>query len=85
VDLTIAYSNTRDQFTARRSGLDGIPIIDRVPQAPDAFFATGWTGHGFAIAPAVAQLLAEWVLTGRAEAALVPFGLARPGLASAAA
>jgi sarcosine oxidase subunit beta len=49
------------------------------------FFATGWTGHGFAIAPAVAQLLAEWVLTGRPETELLPFGLARLGLASTAA
>lgn len=83
--LTRAPILATDASRSDSSCVDGIPIIDRVPQAPDVFFATGWTGHGFAIAPAVAQLLAGWVLTGRPEAELVPFGLARLGLASAAA
>jgi sarcosine oxidase, subunit beta len=74
-----------DASRSDSSCVDGIPIIDRVPQAPGVFFATGWTGHGFAIAPAVARLLAEWVLTGRPETELVPFGLARLGLAPVAA
>lgn len=57
--------------------VDGIPIIDRVPGAEGVLFATGWSGHGFAIAPAVARLLAEWVRTGERPALLAPFGLAR--------
>jgi sarcosine oxidase subunit beta len=57
--------------------LDGIPIIDLVPGTSNAFFATGWSGHGWAIAPAVCQLLAAWVYTGTAPALLRPFAYSR--------
>ena len=53
--------------------IDNIPIIDRVPSMDNAIFATGWSGHGWAIAPAVAQLLAEWVLGGEVPSLLAPF------------
>ena len=43
---------------------DQIPIIDRVPGATNALFATGWSGHGWAIAPAVTELLADWAQSG---------------------
>jgi sarcosine oxidase, subunit beta len=59
---------------------DDIPIIDRVPGARDVFFATGWSGHGFAIAPAVAKFLASWVTTGSRPTELAPFGLHRLGV-----
>lgn len=57
--------------------VDDIPIIDRVPGARSVFFGTGWSGHGFAIAPAVARLLAEWVRSTERPAELAPFALAR--------
>jgi sarcosine oxidase, subunit beta len=57
--------------------VDGIPIIDRVPAMSNAFFATGWSGHGWAIAPAVCQLLATWVATGYMPALLQPFVYSR--------
>ena len=57
--------------------VDGIPIIDRVPDTSNAFFATGWSGHGWAIAPAVCQLLATWVATGYMPALLQPFVYSR--------
>ena len=40
--------------------VDGIPIIDRLPGAANLLVGTGWSGHGFAIALAVAKLLADW-------------------------
>jgi sarcosine oxidase subunit beta len=45
--------------------IDGIPIIDRLPGASNLLIATGWSGHGWAIAPAVVRLLAEWAFTGK--------------------
>jgi sarcosine oxidase subunit beta len=41
---------------------DLLPIIDRVPDQP-LWFATGWSGHGWAIAPAVSEALASWIIT----------------------
>lgn len=57
--------------------VDGIPIIDRVPGLTNALFATGWSGHGWALAPAVTQLLAEWALTGESPEPLRPFAYRR--------
>jgi sarcosine oxidase subunit beta len=56
---------------------DFVPIIDTVPGIENALFATGWSGHGWGIAPAVVELLAGWVLTGDRPAALRPFGSTR--------
>ncbi len=56
---------------------DGIPIIDRLPDTDNALLATAWCGHGWAIAPTVAALLAEWALTDQQPKALAPFGLNR--------
>ena len=57
--------------------LDDVPIIDRMPDASNVFIATGWSGHGWAIAPAVARLLANWVLDGSRPQLLKPFRLKR--------
>lgn len=57
--------------------IDGIPIIDRVPGQENLLFAAGWSGHGWAIAPAVAELLAEWVLEGTRPVLLAPFSCER--------
>ncbi|NNM32821.1 MAG: FAD-dependent oxidoreductase, partial [Gemmatimonadetes bacterium] len=57
--------------------VDGIPVIDRLPEASNVIVATGWSGHGWAIAPAVAQLLAEWVTSGNRPGLLGPFCLGR--------
>ncbi|MEZ4415782.1 MAG: FAD-binding oxidoreductase [Gemmatimonadota bacterium] len=57
--------------------IDGIPVIDRTPGTENVLFATGWTGHGWAIAPAVAPLLAEWAVSGTTPRALESFGLDR--------
>jgi sarcosine oxidase subunit beta len=59
------------------SSIDDIPIIDRVPGATNAFFATGWSGHGWAIAPAVCQFLAAWVYQDEISPLLRPFAYRR--------
>ena len=41
------------------------------------FFATGWSGHGWAIAPPIIKLLVEWESSGKKPALLQPFGLDR--------
>jgi sarcosine oxidase subunit beta len=66
-----------DASRADSVSVDQIPIIDQVPGAPSVFFATGWSGHGFAIAPAVARLLSNWVRTRQRPVELAPFGLGR--------
>ena len=57
--------------------VDGIPIIDLVPGLANALFATGWTGHGWAIAPAVCQLLAAWAYGDDTPPLLRPFAYSR--------
>ncbi|NNF26418.1 MAG: FAD-binding oxidoreductase [Gemmatimonadetes bacterium] len=57
--------------------VDGIPVIDRLPEASNVIVATGWSGHGWAIAPAVAELLAAWVTSGNRPGLLGPFCLGR--------
>ena len=57
--------------------IDGIPIIDRVPGLSNAVFATGWSGHGWAIAPAVNQPLAAWVYSDSDSSLLYPFRYSR--------
>ncbi|MDH4063155.1 MAG: FAD-binding oxidoreductase [Acidobacteriota bacterium] len=62
---------------AETTCLDLVPIIDRVPGVSNVLVACGWSGHGWAIAPAVAPLLAEWALSGEAPDLLRPFSLSR--------
>jgi sarcosine oxidase subunit beta len=64
---------------ARAEGIaiDMLPIVDRLPGLESAWVATGWSGHGWAIAPAVADLMAAWMLTGDRPPELAPFGLSR--------
>lgn len=57
--------------------IDHVPVIDRLPGLDNVFFATGWSGHGWAIAPSVASLLATWALDGDAPAELAPFAMSR--------
>lgn len=59
-------------LTAESVGPDLVPIIDRVPGIKNLWVGAGWTGHGFALAPAVARLLAQWVLDGDQPAEFAP-------------
>lgn len=56
---------------------DQIPIIDVVPGTGNVLVAAGWTGHGFAIAPAVAEAVSGWMLSGRKPPSLTPFAVDR--------
>jgi sarcosine oxidase subunit beta len=53
--------------------IDAIPIIDQLPGVANMIVATGWSGHGWAIAPAVNQLLADWAYNGERPELLRPF------------
>lgn len=56
---------------------DGVPIIDRFDGAENMIVATGWSGHGWALAPAVANHLAHWLYTGDRPERLAPFHYGR--------
>ncbi|ALM82864.1 FAD-binding oxidoreductase [Bordetella sp. N] len=77
--ITAADAHVVDVEASRAdsSSVDQIPIIDRVPGHPAVWFATGWSGHGFAIGPAVAEAVAQGLLEQRIPAVLQPFGLHR--------
>ncbi len=49
-------------------------ILDRVPGMDRAFFAAGLSGHGFKLAPALGQALADLALDGRTA---LPVGFLR--------
>ncbi len=53
--------------------------IDQVPECPNLWYGTGWCGHGWAIAPVVSELLAQFVTEGECPALLQPFALSRFG------
>jgi sarcosine oxidase subunit beta len=46
---------------------DRHPVVDRPPGWGNLTAAAGFGGHGFLLAPAVGQLIAEWVLDGKAS------------------
>ena len=62
---------------AEMISVDGIPIIDYLPGAANMLVGVGWSGHGWAIAPAVARLMADWALSGERPGLLEPFGYGR--------
>ncbi|WP_241074845.1 NAD(P)/FAD-dependent oxidoreductase [Achromobacter insuavis] len=66
-----------DASRADSSSVDQIPIIDQVAGHEGVFYATGWSGHGFAIAPAVSEAVAAWLASGKRPQVLDPFGVAR--------
>ncbi|WP_193187125.1 NAD(P)/FAD-dependent oxidoreductase [Nisaea sediminum] len=59
--------------------IDHIPVIDSLPGNEHVLYAAGWTGHGWAIAPAVAELVRDWVLEGEKPGLLAPFAVSRFG------
>ena len=57
--------------------IDGLPYVDFLDREQRVFVATGWHGHGFAIAPSVAKHIADWLTTGRKPELLAPFKIRR--------
>jgi glycine/D-amino acid oxidase-like deaminating enzyme len=68
---------------------DEIPVIDRVPAIPGLVMATGLSGHGFGIGPAIGRVVADLVMERPVGHDLTPFAFDRfqqgrvlkPGLA----
>src|SRR5439155_7715770 len=57
---------------------DWHPVLDRLPGLEGAYCAVGFSGHGFKMSPIVGQLMAEFVLDGKASALdIAPLRLAR--------
>lgn len=64
------------------SGIEGytpdeIPVLGPSLTTPGLIHAFGFSGHGFQLGPAVGEVLAELVLSGRSETPLVPFSIGR--------
>jgi len=57
--------------------IDHIPIVDYLPDANNMLVGVGWSGHGWAISPAVGQLMADWVMSGQQPDLLKPFSYGR--------
>ena len=76
-DLEGVAIETANASHLESASIDGIPIIDMLPGLANAYYATGWTGHGWAIAPVVARLLAQWAVIGRRPELLAPFAYRR--------
>ncbi len=52
-------------------------ILDKLPDAPNAFVAAGFSGFGFTFAPIVGKSMAELMVAGKSELNLHRFRLAR--------
>jgi sarcosine oxidase subunit beta len=57
---------------------DLLPVVDELA-GTNVVVAAGWSGHGWAIAPVVAECLAVWIETGERPDVLRPFCLDRFG------
>ena len=57
--------------------VDEVPILGPLPGVEGAFVACGFSGHGFALAPCVGELMAELITTGHSPIPLEPLGLQR--------
>jgi glycine oxidase len=56
---------------------DGLPVIDQLPGLENAWFTSGHYRTGLLMGPAIADLLAEWITTGRRPEMAAPFTLTR--------
>lgn len=72
LSVEISNANHLETFTP-----DNIPIIDQLAPFDNVWYATGWCGHGWAIAPVVSKDLATWIMAGECPKDLSPFRLSR--------
>ena len=56
---------------------DELPIVDTPPEAPGLVVATGLSGHGFGLGPALGKLAAQMAVGERPMVDPAPFSLAR--------
>jgi glycine/D-amino acid oxidase-like deaminating enzyme len=57
--------------------LDTLPLLGPDPSTPGLFIATGFSGHGFGIAPAVGELMANLIVSGQTPLPIQPFRVDR--------
>lgn len=55
------------------SSADRLPVLQEIPEVPGLISASGFSGHGFAIGPAVGQILKEMVMGEELSAPLDDF------------
>lgn len=56
---------------------DNNPILGRTPGLPNLLQMSGFVGHGFMMAPAVAERMAQWMASGNDDDLFTRFDLAR--------
>lgn len=56
---------------------DLLPVLGEVDQPKGFIFATGFSGHGFAMGPIAGLLVSELILDGRPSLDLRPFRFSR--------
>jgi sarcosine oxidase subunit beta len=56
---------------------DALPVLDRLPGVEGVYVASGFSGHGFGIAPAVGHILCRLILEAVPELAFQSFALER--------
>lgn len=76
--MTTGLSEIERWAGARPGTPDGAPILGPAPEGPPGLiYALGHYRNGVLLAPATAELLADWLLHGRAAPALATFGAGR--------
>jgi len=56
---------------------DNNPVLGRTPGLPNMIQMSGFVGHGFMMAPAVAERMAAWMVTGTPDELFTRFDLDR--------
>lgn len=56
---------------------DDIPVIGPSARHENLFYAFGFSAHGFQMGPGVGELMAELIATGKTNAPIAPFSIAR--------
>lgn len=81
--FVLAFPHTRDIRIIRRWAgevditPDKLPIIDRLPSFSNVIIATGLSGHGFALGPALGLVLSKMIAGERPPIDVHPFRLGR--------
>lgn len=88
--LKISAQTVRDIFPLMKkvpivrtwAGIEGIlpdqiPVIGPSPSAPQAFYAFGFSGHGFQLSPIIGQILSELIIQGRSSLPIEAFRMER--------
>ena len=56
---------------------DAVPVLGEVPSVRGFIFATGFSGHGFALGPGAGKVIAELILDGKPSVDLTPLRYTR--------